>query len=554
MDPLKLRNLLTGGESRTVEYKSAVTDRELVEAVACLANGSGGHLLVGVNDRGRVIGATPMHGDRTDPSRVEALILSRTRPAVDVSVEVASTDQGEVLVVGVPTASTVVATSDGKYIRRAIDIRGNPQCLPMEPHEVLSRVSSVGAQDFSALPAPGDGLDDLSAGELIRLRSLAGASGDKTLATLSDVDLLKALGLLTPGNQLTLGALLLFGTEESIRRRLPAYEIGFQELDGLEVRTSEIGRFPLLQAMVEMSERVMARNPQEEIEIGLVRVPLPRFAETTVRELIANALVHRDYTAAGATLVEISDTGLTVSNPGGFREGITTSNLLTTPPLPRNPALADVFKRAGLVERTGRGINRAFESQLALGRSAPDYSRSNGRTVVVRVRSEPADKQMARFIAEARQQGDRLSLQDLLTLHEVRTEHRITTTRAAELLQVDVQDARHVLKLLTERRLLETKGRTKGRTYQLSAAVYHRLGETTPYPRGFDRIEQEQMVLTFVNRHGSITRREAADLCRISSQQASRLLRRLRDEGQLELLGHKRSARYVSPMPPGLSG
>ncbi|MCY4621238.1 MAG: putative DNA binding domain-containing protein [bacterium] len=550
MGPAELRNLLTHGETSTVEYKSEVNDSDLVETVVCLANGSGGYLLVGVDDRGRVIGSKPRHGDRTDPSRVEALILSRTRPAFHASVAIALTDQGEVLVIDVPTARTVVATSDGKYIRRAIDIKGNPQCLPMEPHEVLARASSVGAQDFSRIPVPGVELEDLSAGELTRFRRLAARTGgDGALATLSNADLLRALDLLTHAEELTLGALLLFGTEECLARRLPAYEIGFQELDGLAVRTSEISRVPLLQAMIEMSERVLVRNPEEEIEIGLFRVPLPRFAEVTVRELIANALVHRDYSATGATLVEISEAGLTVSNPGGFPEGITISNLLTTPPRSRNPALADAFKRAGLVERTGRGVNRAFESQLALGRSAPDYNLSNPRTVVVRVRPRLADKKMAGLIAEARQQGDRFSLQDLLALHEVRVERRITTARAAELFQVGVREAREVLNDLTDRGLLETTGRTRDRTYNLSAAVYHRLGEPARHSwvRGFDRIQQEQMVLTFVDRHGSISRREAADLCRIPSERASRLLRRLRDEGALELVGRKRAARYVRP-------
>ena len=551
MDPGELRNLLTGGETRTVEYKDKVNDADLVEAVVCLANGSGGHLLVGVDDSGQVIGSAPRHGDHTDPSRVEALILGRTRPAVQVSAEVAPTDRGEVLIIEVPTAPTVVATSGGKYIRRAIDMRGNPQCLPMEPHEVLARVSSVGAQDFSAIPVPGVGLDDLSAGELTRFRTLAGTGGDRILATLSDMDLLKALGLCSLADELTLGAVLLFGTEESIRRRLPAYEVGFQELDGLEVRTGELRHIPLLRAMIEMYERVSARNTEEEIEIGPLRVPLPRFAAVTVRELIANALVHRDYSAAGTTLVEISGEGLSVSNPGGFPEGITTSNLLTTPPRSRNPALADAFKRAGLVERTGRGINRAFESQLALGRSAPDYSRSNARTVVVRVRPGPADKELAAFIAETRQQSEPLSLPDLLTLHEVRIERRITTGRAAELLQVDVQEARDALNRLADRGILETRGRTRGRTYHLSASVFRSLGEPAQYAgvRGFDRIEQERMVLTFVDHHGSITRREAAGLCRIPPDRASRLLRRLRDEGALELVGTRRAARYVRPSP-----
>ena len=553
MDTPKLRRLLTDGESRTVEFKEHANDTELVEAVVCLANGSGGYLLVGVADSGRVIGSEPRHGTNTDPTRVEALILSRTRPSVDVSAAVATTDGGDVLVIRVPTPPTVVATSGGKYLRRTIDAKGKPQCLPMEPHEVLARVSSVGAQDFSKVPIRDVGIDDLSTTELARFRELASTGGDGILANLSDPDLLGALDLLSSAGELTVGSLLLFGSEEAIRRHLPAYEIGFQELDGLEVRNNEISRTPLLRAMVEMYDRVKARNPEEEIEIGLLRLPLPRFSDVAVRELIANALVHRDYTASGSTLVEVSNAGLTVFNPGGFPEGVTISNLLTTLPRARNPALADAFKRAGLVERTGRGINRAFESQLELGRPAPDYSRSNTTCVVVRVRPGPADKELAGFIGEARQRGRPFSLEDLLVLQEVRIERRITTARAAELLQVGEREARAVLNRLADRGLVEARGRTKARTYNLAPSLYRRFGELAEYVRvrGFDEIQQEQMVLTFVDRHGSIARREAADLCQITSERASRLLRRLRDEGKLELIGKKRAAHYVKTKASG---
>lgn len=553
MDASEIRSLLVGGETETVEFKEEVNDTELIEAVVCLANGSGGRLLVGVDDRGRVVGLKPRHGDRTDPSRIEALILGRTRPSVQASAEVASTDDGDVLVVEVPVASTVVATSGGKFLRRSIDAKGEPQCLPMEPHEVLARVTSLGAQDFSRFPLKDSGFDDLSDDlsfvEMARFRELAGESGDRVLANLSDSDLLGALDLLDPSGALTVGALLLFGREEAIRRRLPAYEAGFQELAGYEVRTNEIGPVPLLRAMVEMSDRVKARNPEEEIEVGLLRVPLPRYADAAVRELIANALVHRDYTAQGVALVEISNAGLTVSNPGGFPEGIGASNLLAAPPRPRNPALADAFKRAGLVERTGRGVNRAFMSQLQLGRPAPDYSLSNTNSVVVRLRPGPADKDMAAFIAEARRGGREFSLEDLLVLHEVRRERLITVGRAAVLFQSGEQDARAVLNDLADRGLVEARGRTSGRAYHLAASLYRRLGEPAQYVRagGFDAIQQEQMVSTFVERHGSITRREAADLCQITSEQASRLLRRMRDDGKLTLIGEKRAARYVKP-------
>ena len=496
-----------------------------------------------------MVGSPTRHGGRTEPSRVEALILSRTRPSVQASVDAASTGEGEVLVVEVPAASTVVATSSGKYLRRAVGANGEPQCLPMEPHEVLARAGSVGAQDFSRVPLRDVGLEDLSPVELARYRELAGDGGDRMLAALSDADLLGALDLLASG-EVTVGALLLFGWEEVIRRKLPVYEVGFQELAGLEVRTNEIGGAPLLRAMAEISDRVKARNPEEEIEIGLLRIPLPRYADAAVRELVANALVHRDYTARGTTLVEISEAGLSVSNPGGFPEGIGASNLLTAPPRARNPALADAFKRAGLVERTGRGINRAFLSQLELCRPAPDYSQSNTNSVVVQVRPGPADKELAAFAAEARRSGEAFSLEYLLVLHEVRRERRITVARAAELFQVDRHRARAVLNDLTDRGLVETRGHTSGLAYHLAASLYRRFGEPAQYAdaRGFNRIQQEQMVLTFVDQHDSITRREAADLCRITSEQASRLLRRLRDEGKLTLVGEKRAARYLKPI------
>lgn len=549
MDRDTLAHLIAGGETLMVEFKGTVSDSELVEAVACLANGSGGHLLVGVRDDGTVAGADPRHGATTDPPRLEALVANRTDPSVITRVEIVRIEEREVIVVEIPTAHTVVGTRDGKFVRRAIDVQGKPHCVPMRPHEVLARAGSVGAQDFSRVAMPELTLADLSQVEFARIRDLASDGGDAPLRALSDDDLLKALDLIAPTGDLTVGALLLFGREDSLARYLPTHEVSFQELDGLEVRTNQIGRAPLFRAMTELAEAVRARNPEEEVEVGMFRVGLPRFAEVAVRELVANALVHRDYTSIGAVLVEISGQALSVSNPGGLPEGVTLANLLTTPPRPRNPVLADAFKRVGLVDRTSRGINRVFLSQLALGRPAPNYGRTTQSSVVARLRSGPADKELAGFIAESRQKGQEFSLEDLLALHEVRMERRISTARAAELFQVGPPEARLVLNHLVERGLLEARGESKGRTYHLAAGVYRRLGEATQYvrTRGFDDIQQEQMVLTYVDRHGSITRRDAAELCQLESDQASRLLRRLRSEGKLDLIGERRTAKYVKP-------
>jgi ATP-dependent DNA helicase RecG len=62
---------------------------------------------------------------------------------------------------------------------------------------------------------------------------------------------------------------------------------------------------------------------------------------------------------------------------------------------------------------------------------------------------------------------------------------------------------------------------------------------------GYDPIQQEQMVLQYAQKHARITRTEAAELCHIGLDQASRLLRRLVDQRKLVLHGEKRGAYYA---------
>ena len=544
-----LDDLLAGGESYTVEFKSDVNDDELIEVVVCLANGDGGWLLLGIADDGSVVGARPRHSATTDGPRVEALIANRTSPALAVDVDVRVRGGSDVVVIRVPKPQSVVATTSGRYVRRAIDVDGKPQCLPMLPHEAQARTTALGAHDLSVLPIGDVTLEDLDPTELERFRNLAGAGGDAVLADLGDADLLSALGFRTVGGELTLGAVLIFGTGEAIRVKVPTHAVTFQALDEFDaVLANRTIHGPLVRVMVELTDAVRPYNPEEELEDGLFRIGLPRYADVAVRELIANALVHRDYSVNGQVREAVEGTTLSVSSPGGFPEGITIDNLLIAPPQARNPLIADAFKRAGLVERTGRGVNRVYRTQLALGRPQPDYSRSTRSWVEARLPAGPADRELAAFTAASARDGRPLDLQTLQVLHEVRSESRITSASAGELLHVASDEARTILNALVERGLLESRGEGKGRTYHLAAELYREIGESAAYvrARGFDPIQQEQMLLTYVAQHGSIRRAEAAELCRLAPDQASRLLRRMVSEGSLRMTGARRTARYYA--------
>jgi ATP-dependent DNA helicase RecG len=260
-----------------------------------------------------------------------------------------------------------------------------------------------------------------------------------------------------------------------------------------------------------------------------------------------NALLHRDFSQMGTVFVQWQHDHLLIANPGGLPEGITLQNILVHEPKPRNPRLYDAAKRIGLVEKTGRGVDKIFLDQLRLGRPAPSYERSDASGVRVVLRGGKANLAFAQFVYEQDKAGKALRLDELLILNQLEIERRIDTVTAAALIQKPEGDARGALESLAERGLIQAKGEKRGRVYHLSAATYKALGFAEAYvrTRGFEPLQQEQMVLQYVDAHGSITRSQAADLCQLGEDQASRLLRKMRQKGLLRMDGMARSTYYV---------
>jgi len=552
--PETLRNLIAEGESLTLEFKSEesseLSDREIVEAVVCLANGKGGYLLVGVEDDGRVTGARPRHGRTTDLLRMQSLVSGRTVPPITVRADLEILDEKPVLIIEVPCAERPVQTADGTSVRRTLRADGRPQCVPYYFHEIVSRETELRRLDYSALPLPESPWEDLDPLQFQRLRQMVEHfGGDRTLLDLSDLDLAKALGLVEANREMvvpTVAGLLLLGRQRVLRRRVPTHEVAFQVLRGTDVVVNEFYRRPLLEIVELVAERFEARNEEHEIQVGMFRLPVPDYAPDAFREAVNNALIHRDYTQMGAVHVQWYEDGIEVSNPGGFVEGVRLDNLLVTPPRPRNPRLADVFKRCGLVERTGRGIAIIFQGQLRYGRPAPDYARSTESSVTVVLPGGPANLEFLRLVVEEERAGRPLWLDALLILNHLERERRIDLPTAARLTQRADGETRATLERLVEAGLLEARGEKKGRTYHLSAALYRRLGKPEAYVRirGFEPIQQEQMVLQYASTQGRVTRREAAELCQITGPQATRLLHRLASTGRLVRRGQRRGTYY----------
>ena len=540
------------GETLTVEFKSdqkCTPDRELVAAIVALTNTEGGDLYLGVEDDGAVTG---LHANHRDTTGLSALIANRTNPPVSVRGELLDYKGTPVARIRVTKSRQLVSTSEGLLQRRRLLASGKPEAVPFYPHEFSQRQSSLGLMDPSAMPLSSLSPDILNPLERQRLReAIRRYGGDSSLLPLADNELDGALGLIASVQGIqcpTLAGLLILGREETLRQHVPAHEVAFQVLEGTDVRVNEFFRKPLLHAFEEIERLFTARVSEKEVQVGLFRVPIPNFERRAFREALVNALVHRDYARLGAVHVRFDDDGLTISNPGGFVEGVTLENLLVTEPRPRNPLLADISKRIGLAERTGRGIDRIFEGLLRYGRPAPNYGHSNATSVIVQMSNAESDLDFLELVLrEEERTGRPMPLDSLIVLSLLRQERRLTTGDLASSTQKSEQETRAVLERLAESGLVEAHGAGRGRTYTLSVKVYRKAGQKSGYVRqvGFDPIQQEQMVLQYIDTHGSIKRAEVTDLCRISNDQAYRLLKRLKNRELVIQKGQSKGASYV---------
>lgn len=548
-----MRRTIPTRESLKVEFKSDRTpglpDEELVLAAVCMANSEGGEIFLGVEDDGLVTGLQERH---VDPTGMAALIANRTIPPLSVRVSILEEEGRKVARVEVPRSTRPVASHRGTAQRRRLKLDGTPECAPFYPHEMVSRQSDLGLLDYSALSVSGATLAELDPLERLRLRqAVERYNGDRSLLGLDDAELDGALGLTErDGSERvpTVTGLLLIGTEAGLRRHLPTHEVAFQVLHASEVLVNEFLRGPLIRTFERVEEMFSARSVERELQVGMFRVAVPQVDRRAFREAVVNALTHRDWTRKGAIHVRWEDETLIVSNPGGFVEGVSLDNLLVTEPRPRNPRLADAFKRIGLAERTGRGVDLIYRGLLRYGRPAPSYRRSDTSTVVVEMSSAEADLPFLQMILEEEQRlNSGLPLDALLVLSCLREGRRLDIAALAAAMQKGETHARAVVERLVEAGLVRAHGNTRARTYTLSAKVYRRLGQASEGVRqaGFDALQQEEMVRRFVLDHGELRRPDVVELCRITEDQATRLLQRLVEREILARVGTRKGAIYT---------
>ena len=547
-----MNKLIPANETLTIEFKSdkkGYCDDDLIDEIVGMANTKGGILYLGVEDDGEITGISEKHSDEIG---LMALVANKTVPSLSVRAELISVNYKAVMAIEVPMSRAIVAASDGKVLRRRLKLDGTPENIPMYPYEIPGRLSELSLLDVTSQPVDRADYNDLDPQERRRLRHIIrNRNGEKDLLELNDEELDKALRLAVDLNGKlvpTLAGMLLIGREDKIRELVPTMRADFQVLEGTAVRVNQSFHECLLSVVTKFEEYLKPWNPEHEMEYGLFRIPVPEFSGRAFREGIVNAFSHRDYSLLGSVRVEITQEGLSITNPGGFIDGVNLKNLLTVEPHGRNPALADALKRIGLAEKTGRGIDRIYEGSIVYGRQLPDYSESTERSVRLFIPRSAPDLAFSKMIADEQNKiGHPLSITWLMILFALKEEKRMNVPRIASSVNIPESKVRVSMEQMLERGLIEAYGNGNNRTYTLGKRIYAERDKSVEYVRQTDieKVRYPELVMKLAKQqNGIVCKQDVVELIHVTPSQAYAILRKLVAEGKLSSSGTGRYAYY----------
>jgi ATP-dependent DNA helicase RecG len=378
MTEQELFALIADHEADRVELTVSTTDTDkFAEAVCAFANdlpnhGKPGHLIIGIRDNGQ------FGGIRVTDALLRNLAALRDdgniQPLPAIVVEKLVTTDGEAAVVTVQPALLPPVRYRGR-----VCIRNRPRRGYATEHEerilIERRISH--AKTFDALPCFGSQLEDLALPLfLIDYRQHAVAqeviaennrSVDDQLASLRFFDLTHRCP--------THGGVLLFGLD--VRAWLPGAYIQFLRVGGnsldAEILNDQTLYGDLLTVLRELDALVDAQLTQFPAPDSTLRERrVESYPRIAIRELLMNAVMHRDYASTAPLRITWLEDRLEIQSPGGLYGEASRENFPRQTSY-RNPVVAEALKALGYVNRYGRGVLRAQAALETNGSPAAEF-------------------------------------------------------------------------------------------------------------------------------------------------------------------------------------
>jgi ATP-dependent DNA helicase RecG len=379
-----IESWIRGGETETLELKRTTGERrEAARTICAMLNHRGGRVIFGVEPDGRLLGQ--MVSDRTVEEVAQE--LGEIEPPVFPSIERVEFAEGrQLLVVTAQPGSGQPYSYRGQAYRR---VGNTSRQLSREEYNRILLERLHGDQRWENQPATGWTLADLDVAEITKTleESIRRGRADDP-GTRDPAEMLRGFGLMKDG-QILRAAVVLFGRAERIETELPqgllrvARFRGKDKNEFLDNRQFHGNAFDLLLK----AERFLRENLPVAGRIQpnvFERIDDPLYPPVALREALANAFCHRDYSIGGGSVsVGVFDDRLEITSTGTLHFGLTPEALyLPHESLPWNPLIARVFYRRGIIEAWGRGTIRMGELTLRAGLASPEIIEASGCVTV----------------------------------------------------------------------------------------------------------------------------------------------------------------------------
>jgi ATP-dependent DNA helicase RecG len=368
-------------EHQNLEFKQAQTqydNRKLYKYCVALANEGGGHLLLGIEDHPprKVVGTAAFN----DPIDMAAKMFNVLGFRVDIE-EVLHPD-GRVLVFHIPGRPRGTAFNfEGAYLMRA-----GEELVPMS-EDRLRGIFAEGQPDWLSQPAL-TGCDDDKVVQLLDTQSyfdlIHRPYPVDRAGVLERFEIEKLIDRQGGGWSITNLGAILFAKKldefDRVARKAPRVMV-YEGAGKLKTKTDTTGTKGYavgFQGLVEFINRLV---PSNEIIEHALRREVKMFPEIAVRELVANALIHQDFTESGTSvMIELYNDRMEISNPG---KPFIPPDRFIDEYQSRNERLADLMRRLGICEEKGSGIDKVIQAVEAFQLPAPDFRVGERRTTVV---------------------------------------------------------------------------------------------------------------------------------------------------------------------------
>lgn len=507
------------------------TAKDIAETLEAMSNADGGTLVVGVEDNGEVSGVG-YTGDRLNVLKKapQTHVKSPLNPIVTDSV----IDGKPVLLFEVDWSMEVHQLTDGRYLLRVDD-----KNIPFDAKDIEAIKEGKRRRIAEMKFIPEARLSDLDFGLIAGFGGKVGMK-DSPEAILSKYRLIEGRNGSTA---LTLASLLLFGKDPG--KWHPRCGIDFVKYEGTDRRVGaklniikrERLEAPLVLLIEKAYETVLPHLRERQRLVDLFfeeKLEYPAFAW---QEAVVNAVGHRDYRYEGLGIeIWMFEDRLEVRSPGMLVEPVTIDRLAKRERIhaSRNPRIVRVLTDYGYMREQGEGIPRMFEAMEREGLYPPVFKIEADAIFSLTLRNTVAfqpttlrwlkqfeglvlDGNQRRLLAYAKEHGKAFTSRDY-----------------QKLVDVDIYTASRDIKDLIRKGIVRLLNKG-GRTYEVLEAM---TGEQ-------DKPEEYLALEKVLRKNGAVKNEDIRKAFGVSAKQATRIARRLVDDGWLRLEGVKRGSRYV---------